>query len=388
MASHPVSGSGDSRHLRLTSLAVLCAVCVLGVLDFAYHSAHRGIMVGLAAVPAFGLLLPGPRHRALAPGVLAFATALFVSSDEWRSRPFVVLFTLVDIVLVTWVVWYLGRSRTANPSLTVAEGSPPGRQDQEVAGAWQLDHVRGEFRRVPGTASRGNSTLLDDVKATPFGVRLLLADVVAEPGSVAESGSVADEAGAVSGAASDLRYRWRRLAEAEGSLAEVARRLDAGLSQHSAVRAKLVLMSLPSDGSEVDIVCCGHQPPYVLAEGSISPVQILTPAPPLGQFALSGRSTPVYVTKVTLSPHRRLLVATGEAVGTTNAEAAGASRSLAERALALDGSEPGRLLDGLVAELREHTGDEAPGEATLMLLEPATTSPFETADTSQGNTAA
>ncbi|MGW0909571.1 SpoIIE family protein phosphatase [Streptomyces sp. NPDC002853] len=375
MDPQPVSGKSDSPQMRLTSLAVLCAVFALGILDFAYHSAHRGIMVGLAAVPAFGLLLPGPRHRALAPGVLAFATALFVSTDEWRSRPLVVLFTLVDIVLVTWVIWYLGRSRTTAAPLRAVEGSPSGRPDQEVAGAWQLAQVRGEFRRVPGSAPHGNSTLLDDVKATPFGVRLLLADV-------------ADESGAASGAASDLRYRWQRLAEAEGSLAEIARRLDVGLSQHSTVRAKLVLMSLPSDGSEADIVCCGHQPPYVLTEGSISPVQILTPVPPLGRFALSSKSIPVYVTKVALSPHRRLLVATGEAAETSTTDSAATSPSLTDKALALDGSEPSRLLDGLVAELRAHAGDSSPGEATLMLVEPATPAPFETADTNQGSSTA
>lgn len=371
----PVSGKSGSLHMRLASLAVLCAVFALGMLDFAYHSAHRGIMVGLAAVPAFGLLLPGSRHRALVPGVLAFATALFVSTDEWRSRPLVVLFTLVDIVLVTWVIWYLGRSRPTASPLAAVEASPVDRPEQEVAGAWQLERVRGEFRRVPGSATQRNSTLLDDVKATPFGVRLLLADV-------------ADESGAVSAAVSDLRYRWHRLAEAEGSLAEIARRLDVGLSQHSTVRAKLVLLSLPSDGSEADIVCCGHRPPYVLAEGSISPVQILTPVPPLGRFALSGKSIPVYVTKVALSPHRRLLVTTGEATETSPLDSAGASPSLIERALSLDGSEPSRLLDGLVAELRAHIGDSTPGEATLMLVEPATPAPFEAANTTQGSTAA
>lgn len=60
------------------------------------------------------------------PGALAFLTALLLGIGEWRSRPFVVMFTLVDITVVTYIGWRISHVQAVRPRNDLAEVQNPG----------------------------------------------------------------------------------------------------------------------------------------------------------------------------------------------------------------------------------------------------------------------
>ncbi|MBC9715072.1 serine/threonine-protein phosphatase [Streptomyces sp. TRM66268-LWL] len=355
MAPHPPTGGGDVRG-HLTAAAVAITVCTLGALDVRYSGTHRGIMVGLAVIPAFGLLLPRRGLYPLLPGTLALCTALLLGIAEWHSRPLVVLFTLVDIVVLTYVVRRIGSWQLARPAADSADTSEPGKRERKPAepGSWQAIGLRGEYRRLPDASADRTPTDFHDVRQSPYGVRLLVADLAGK----------SDETRA---AADDLRHGWRRHAVEAAGLAELAARLDAEFAGHSETFAKVLLMNVSHDGKEVDIVSCGHEPPYLLSGGSVNAVEFLSAVPPVGLFSLAAGGVPVYVTKVSLTPGRRLLVLTDGVTGALDPQ--GRPFPLADHVLALDGREPSTFVDELTERLHRHRGDAPRDEALLLLVE-------------------
>lgn len=334
---------------------MVITVCTLASLDIAHHGSHPGIIVGLAIVPAFGLLRPRWGGALLLPGALAFLTALLLGIGEWRSRPFVVLFTLVDITVLTYIVWRIGRVQAVRPRNDLAEVQNPGRQeDPPDQGSWQVLGLRVAYRCLPLPSVGHMRADFHDVRQSPFGVRLLVADLA---GRSAETEA----------AAKDLRYRWRRLAGEEPSLADMARRLDTAFDGHSETFARALLLNIRAANHEVDIVSCGHQPPYVLAEGSVSPVRFMCDVPPIGLFTLAPPGTPIYVTRVLLEPGRRLLILTDGATEALDAQ--GDPFPLTDHAFALDGCEPGTFLAELAAQLSRHRGNAPRDEAMLIMVE-------------------
>src|ERR1700722_17456941 len=146
-----------------------------------------------------------------------------------------------------------------------------------------------ESRHMP--AGQGGGGDIYDVMATPFGVRLLIGDVMG-------TGLAANQTGLA------VLNAWRELACTEPSLAGVAVRLHALItrSEHPDrfVTALLVHFPVtgqweptagtaapaPAGGSRAEIVCCGHPPPLLLRDESAVFIEPYA-APPLGLLDLA-----------------------------------------------------------------------------------------------------
>jgi serine phosphatase RsbU (regulator of sigma subunit) len=234
-----------------------------------------------------------------------------------------------------------------------------------------------ESRQLP--AAQGEGGDIHDAMATPFGIRLLIGDVMG-------SGPPAHRTGL------SVLTAWRELAWSEPSLARIAVRLDAMIarSDHPERFVTALLVGFPGEdasvdadqasGSWVELVCCGHPPPLLLRGGSATAIEPC-PAPPLGLLDLADGRCQASLFPV--SAGDQLLLYTD---GVSEArDAAGRFFPLAQRAaqalapgtgaLAGEAGEAGalageagvRLLDALVAGLHEHA-EKRPRDDVLLLL--------------------
>jgi serine phosphatase RsbU (regulator of sigma subunit) len=237
-----------------------------------------------------------------------------------------------------------------------------------------------ESRHRPATQGGGGD--IHDVMATPFGVRLLVGDVMGH-------GAPANRTGLA------VLNAWRDLAFTEPSLAGVAVRLHALItrSQHPErfVTALLANFPAPDDpcpgtgpaggpglddgisvadaGSWTELVCCGHPPPMLLRGGSAA---FVTPyaAPPLGLLDLADGWC--RASMIPVGDGDRLLLYTDGVCDARDAE--GRFFPLAEvTAEAVQAGEAGGiagtgLLDTLTARLEEHVGDRGCDDILLLLV--------------------
>jgi serine phosphatase RsbU (regulator of sigma subunit) len=241
-----------------------------------------------------------------------------------------------------------------------------------------------ESRHRP--AAQGGGGDIHDVMATPFGVRLLVGDVMGTGASANRTGLAVLNA-------------WRDLAFTEPSLAGVAVRLHALIarSQHPERFVTALLANFPSPdgtgqggagqggagqggagqggdeppadaGSWAELVCCGHPPPMLLRGGSAAFVAPYA-APPLGLLDLAEGWC--RTSMIPVGDGDQLLLYTD---GVSEArDATGRFFPLAQataEALRLaggGGQAGGELLDALAARLEEHVGDRG-GDDILLLL--------------------
>jgi serine phosphatase RsbU (regulator of sigma subunit) len=252
-----------------------------------------------------------------------------------------------------------------------------------------------ESRHRPATKGGGGD--IHDVMATPFGVRLLIGDVMG-------SGAPANRTGLT------VLNAWRDLAFTEPSLAGIAVRLHALIarSQHPERFVTALLANFPSPdgpgtgldqagldsgepgpdaGSWAELVCCGHPPPMLLRGGSAA---FVTPyaAPPLGLLDLAegwcrasmipvgdGDQLLLYTDGVSEARDAAgrffpLAQVTAEALclaGGAGDGRDGGTGAVSPGVRAGDGPDGGELLDALATRLEEHIGDRG-GDDMLLLL--------------------
>jgi serine phosphatase RsbU (regulator of sigma subunit) len=219
--------------------------------------------------------------------------------------------------------------------------------------------LRVEARRVPLAANAGGD--IHDALITPFGVRLLIGDVMG-------SGLPASETGA------QVLAAWRELAMSESSLPGIAVRLHTLISrsEHPERFVTALLAGFGCGGA--DMVCCGHPPPLLLRGGTASYVETF-PAPPLGLLDLADGWCKKFT--VPFGSGDKLLMYTD---GVTEArDTSGTYFPLAESAIAAmrtdtaTGAEVAtqgdtdRLLDGVLDSLRAHIAGRQ-SDDILMLL--------------------
>jgi serine phosphatase RsbU (regulator of sigma subunit) len=237
-----------------------------------------------------------------------------------------------------------------------------------------------ESRHRPATQGGGGD--IHDVMATPFGVRLLVGDVMGH-------GEPANRTGLA------VLNAWRDLAFTEPSLAGVAVRLHALIArsehQERFVTALMANFPAPDDtfpgpvpagdgvadggvpvmdaGSWAELVCCGHPPPMLLRGGSAA---FVTPyaAPPLGLLDLADGWC--QASMIPVGDGDQLLLYTD---GVSDArDAQGAFFPLAEvtaeavRAAEAGGPPGTHLLDTLATHLEEHVGDRGCDDILLLLV--------------------
>jgi serine phosphatase RsbU (regulator of sigma subunit) len=219
-----------------------------------------------------------------------------------------------------------------------------------------------ESRHLPATQGGGGD--IHDVMATPFGVRLLVGDVMG-------TGLPANRTGL------SVLNAWRDLACTEPSLAGIAVRLHALIARSGHperfVTALLVNFPVESDGgsappagSRAELVCCGHPPPLLVRDNSAAFIEPYA-APPLGLLDLADGWCRASMMPV--GDGDQLLLYTD---GVSEArDADGRFFPLAQvTADTVRGAGPDRppLLDVLVARLDEHVGDRRCDDILLLLV--------------------
>lgn len=219
-----------------------------------------------------------------------------------------------------------------------------------------------ESRHLPATQGGGGD--IHDVMATPFGVRLLVGDVMG-------TGLPANRTGL------SVLNAWRDLACTEPSLAGIAVRLHALIARSGHperfVTALLVNFpvesadgSAPPAGSRAELVCCGHPPPLLVRDNSAAFIEPYA-APPLGLLDLAEGWC--RASMVPVGDGDQLLLYTD---GVSEArDADGRFFPLAQvTADTVRGTCPDRapLLDVLVARLDEHVGDRRCDDILLLLV--------------------
>jgi len=219
-----------------------------------------------------------------------------------------------------------------------------------------------ESRHLPATQGGGGD--IHDVMATPFGVRLLVGDVMG-------TGLPANRTGL------SVLNAWRDLACTEPSLAGIAVRLHALIarSRHPERFVTALLVNFPVEsadgsappaGSRAELVCCGHPPPLLVRDNSAAFIEPYA-APPLGLLDLAEGWCRASMMPV--GDGDQLLLYTD---GVSEArDADGRFFPLAQVAAdTVRGACPDRapLLDVLVARLDEHVGDRRCDDILLLLV--------------------
>jgi serine phosphatase RsbU (regulator of sigma subunit) len=219
-----------------------------------------------------------------------------------------------------------------------------------------------ESRHLPATQGGGGD--IHDVMATPFGVRLLVGDVMG-------TGLPANRTGL------SVLNAWRDLACTEPSLAGIAVRLHALIARsgHPERFVTALLMnfpvesadgSVPPAGSRAELVSCGHPPPLLVRGNSAAFIEPYA-APPLGLLDLAEGWCRASMMPV--GDGDQLLLYTD---GVSEArDADGRFFPLAQvTADTVRGTCPDRapLLDVLVARLDEHVGDRRCDDILLLLV--------------------
>jgi serine phosphatase RsbU (regulator of sigma subunit) len=214
-----------------------------------------------------------------------------------------------------------------------------------------IGRLRVESCHMPAVHGVGGD--IHDVMATPFGIRLLIGDVMG-------AGREANRTGL------SVLNAWRELAVTEPSLAGIAVRLHGLIarSEHPERFVTALLMSFPGRGW-AELVCCGHPPPLLLRADSAVFAEP-DAAPPLGLLDLAGGWCRTSVIPVARGD--RLLLYTD---GVSEArDPAGRFFPLAQvTAEMLRTARAGpRLLDALAASLTDHLGERAADDILLLLV--------------------
>ncbi|MGP3776000.1 PP2C family protein-serine/threonine phosphatase [Streptomyces sp. SDT5-1] len=329
-------------------------VVLLTALDLAYHDQRQGIIVALAAAPVLPLILPGPLtpRQPLVTGGLALAGALLAGAVDWVGRPVVVLATLANIALLTAIGHHRRRRCEASDPVPAAQPDP---LPVPTTRTHHLGEFRVALRNLPQPDRTTMAADVCDVRETPFGTRVLVADLMGKDDRTRSAGT-------------ELLDLWRGLATTEPSLAEIARLLDGALAERTDRFAKTLLLNLEDGRGE--LVCCGHPLPLVLsAHEDVRALDILAPLPPLGLFGLVPGGITVYTTSFTVGPTERLLIRT-DGIDTVR-DAAGTPFPLLERVRSHAGRSATALLDALVADVARHAGPEGDvrDESLLLLLQ-------------------
>ena len=219
-----------------------------------------------------------------------------------------------------------------------------------------------ESRHLPATQGGGGD--IHDVMATPFGVRLLVGDVMG-------TGLPANRTGL------SVLNAWRDLACTEPSLAGIAVRLHALIARSghperfvTALLANFPVESAgedaPAAGSWAELVCCGHPPPLLLRDGSAAFIEPYA-APPLGLLDLAEgwcRASMIPVGE----GDQLLLYTDGISEARDSADRFFPLAQVTAETVLDTRPDRAPLLDILVARLDEHVGDRGCDDILLLLV--------------------
>lgn len=303
------------------------------------HLAHALVLpVALAAV------FFSPRRAALAAGLAVLA--LIAAGAERRTLTsesvLVELGSLVVLsILLVLISQVLERRRHELAGLrrvseAVLRPLPTQAGPVSIASAYRAADI--------GTPVGGD---LYAVARTADSTRLLIGDVRGK--GLASVGDTELVLGAFRAAAHRQSPLPELVASLEGSVRWGMNEPPAGIDAAERF-VTAVIVEIPDDEPTVHVVSCGHPPPLLFHRGTVTALDCVEPAPPLGLGALADVGyTP---TSFPFEPGDRLLMYTD---GVTEArDSDGRFYPLLERAAAWADHYPGSLVRALTADLRVH----------------------------------
>ena len=195
----------------------------------------------------------------------------------------------------------------------------------------------------------------DLYEAVPVGggVRLIVGDVLGKGLPAARTAAV------VLGA-------FRESAYDAVSLAEIAARIEASLQHQEAVEefVTVVLAQVSADGSQAEILNCGHPPPLLVRDGEVTAAEPAAVSLPLGLGALLPEAREV--STIPLKTGDRLLFYTD---GITEArDRQGTFYPLELSGALLSLPDLGSALDQLIEDVLRHVGHTLQDDAAILLI--------------------
>jgi serine phosphatase RsbU (regulator of sigma subunit) len=345
--------------LELSSAAVIAIVLIICVV----HVWTAPLLLGplLAVPPALAGIGAATLRRPVAYGAASLLAAVIVAlaatgSTHWLPEATIVTVVMVTVVSAAGTALSQRKDQHLADVISVAEAAQRAvmRPLPDTVGPLQLDVV---YLAAAAEAKVGGD--LYDVANTPHGIRVIIGDVRGKGLGAVE-------------VAADVLGMYRQIAHEVHTLAELARRLDAGLARSWGEHEEFVtalLAEIDPETGKGEILSCGHPPamqvttrdgvPYVEA------IEVRSPAPPLGLMTLgnlSGASE-----KLDLKPNDLLLFYTD---GVTEArDKARDFYPLQARLTALAHRDAdGDLLGRLRQDLERYVGSPLNDDAALLLI--------------------
>ncbi|MFF3564879.1 PP2C family protein-serine/threonine phosphatase [Streptomyces sp. NPDC002574] len=309
----------------------------------------------LAALP----VLAGVRARRarvpLLAGLVAIGLVFFLAAANNGVPALVHVTAAVSILAVTFtitgsVVLVTARERELARVRGVAEAAqgallrppPP-----------QVGGLRVAVRYVAAEAEARIGGDLYEVVETDFGVRVLLGDVRGKGLEAVQT-------------AADVLGVFRDAARSEPGLDAVAARLDGALVRRGGGEefVTAVLLTAPRSGGTAVLVNCGHPPPLLCHEGTVTEVTPQAYAAPLGLLSLTGGH--YRPQSVPYGPGDLLLFYTDGVCEARDRH--DRFYPLAERVAELTEQDPDALLDRVLTDLHAWTGGGLGDDAALLAL--------------------
>ncbi|MFE7106419.1 PP2C family protein-serine/threonine phosphatase [Streptomyces sp. NPDC057575] len=359
----------ESRRRRNALLAMPFAlIAVVTVVDFlAPPDVHLGPF--LVAAPAMAASFTGPRMTAFVGVVAVLAQVLVAARTSINDLNHT--YQIIALVLISVIATFFAHLRVRSERAVT--------QLRSVAEAAQ--HV--VLRPLPGRsgplrissvylAAEEEAQIGGDLYAaarTMGGTRVIIGDVRGKGlAAIGEAASVLGAFHALS------RQRWtlpELVAQLETSIAPCPDDTaeagadgqdDPDLAESFVTAA---VLDLPDDAAEIRLVSCGHPPPLLLRAGEVIPLDVRTPAPPLGL-------TRLVITEHTAETFRfeagdTLLLYTDGVI--ESRDRSGRFYPLQERAASRSCTGPEALLETLCADLLRHSGGSLGDDAALVAIE-------------------
>jgi len=345
--------------LELSSASVIAIVLIICVV----HVWTAPLLLGplLAVPPALAGIGAATLRRPLAYGAVSLLAAVIVAVAATGSTHWLPEATIVTVVVVTGVsaagtALSQRKDQHLADVISVAEAAQRAvmRPLPQTVGPLQLDVV---YLAAAAEAKVGGD--LYDVASTPHGIRMIIGDVRGKGLGAVE-------------VAADVLGMYRQTAHEVHTLAELARRLDAGLARNWGEHEEFVtalLAEIDPETGKGEIFSCGHPPAMQVTtrdgEAHVQAIEVRAPAPPLGLMTLgnlSGASE-----KLDLKPNDLLLFYTD---GVTEArDKARDFYPLQDRLTTLAHLDAGGdLLGRLRQDLLRYVGSPLNDDAALLLV--------------------
>jgi serine phosphatase RsbU (regulator of sigma subunit) len=199
---------------------------------------------------------------------------------------------------------------------------------------------------------------LYEVAQTPFGIRLIIGDVRGKGLGAVEI-------------AADVLGTFREIAHEVHTLAELARRLDAGLTRQFGEFEEFVtalLIEIDPARSRLEIYNCGHPPPMLISDGAVTVLEAPAPAPPLGLLTLTDASGAAR--SLPFRPNDALLLYTDGVTEARDSHRAfyPLDKRLAELVEVVEVADGAGVLDRLRADLLRYVGAPLHDDAAMLLI--------------------